>query len=82
MLGKLAGPGKASAKVCGEVKFSQCPCWDIHENRYWNQWEHVSRKRESRRGGGREEVANIIDVVPYAEHRLETVCGVRPPVGL
>ena len=25
--GKLAGPGKAGAEVCGELKFSQCPCW-------------------------------------------------------
>ena len=51
---------------------------DRHRNTYWNQWDGVSRKRESRRKSRRgrgEKVANSIDVVPYEEHRLETECG-------
>ena len=51
---------------------------DRHRNTYQNQWDRVSRKRESRRKSRRksgEKVANSIDVLPYEEHRLETECG-------
>ena len=47
---------------------------DRRRKRYRNQWDHVGRKRKSRRESG-EKVANSTNVVPYEEHLLETKCG-------